>query len=92
MWIKSQTNVLINLNHIESIYLEGASIICVTQKPFKEAPNKRVIAIFPEKDDAEIMLGIISGALADGTENILYVPSAEAIKTYREGIEAQIRE
>lgn len=92
MWIKSQTNVLINLDQVESIYVEGASVVCCYAKTYKEAPNKRIIAIFSDAEEAKIMLGIISGALADGTESVLYIPSAEAIKAYREGLEDKIRE
>lgn len=84
MWIKSQSNVLINLKMVETIYVEGASVICTAHRINNVTPYKRVIGIFNSAEDAQIMLKIITGFLIDGSENLLLVPSNDKLSKYRE--------
>ena len=87
MWVKAQTGNLVNLDHMESIYTKNNKLICAGHKYGKEVPCERILGEYLTKEDADIVLRIISGALHVNDENLIYLPSNESLETLKKEIE-----
>ena len=73
MWIKSQSNVLINLDHVESIFVRDNMIVCAGHKFLMESKNERIIGSFETHYDAELVCRLIWEAIKAG-EKTFYLP------------------
>ena len=73
MWIKSQSNVLVNLDQMESVFVRGNTIVCAGHKYSHDSKNERILGSFETQYDAELVCRLIWEAIKAG-ENWFYLP------------------